>query len=627
MYLIVTSKCFMLTTDSLKVLVDIANSKKFNGFLHHVHLMTALFSTHQCRSNCACPPKMTVRWEEALKTYIADQESLIKFGAGKTMLTESLSKLTALKGVSIDDTLPYLDVDYRGNNKARRLCGRAPSLLREVSNDKKYNDFVRHLWKILLDSVAAAKPSTLIQFEMNTTGGGYLLEVEPDLALATRKEVQSAFAKVEHLKLNVCTDPKRKYSGTKDELEKRKKALSTMKKLAKSLPRLQRLVFALDGHSKTGSFFAAFTTHLDLTIITNLHLESMSLASATMRTALTKCTSIKDLRLLHINLTKGTWVPILKAVQGLTATLKHLHLMFLMERELKVYFLKQAVREGDDEDESEFSDDEDPSGDDDTDDDMPPLEPLTPYAASPGNLETSATGTSAVAGNTILPSPSPHGSGSAPTSNSGNASAIGQNLQPTVLSDTDAINDYIAPNDPGGGERGYYVCVRDKIAAQLPTFIAEYNLGESIEDEYADMVGGAFAGPFPGLPPGVGPVAAPAIISSFAAAMGVYGPPPPPGGLFAQPNGQTGAGAGTANTTATGTANAAAISLGLIPPPPGASAPITHGSMPPLDAAANSALFAPYTPVPAMNDTWASDGWAENDDEWDDEDDQGGAVI
>ena len=576
---------------------------------------------------------MTVRWEEALKTYIADQESLLKSRAGQTMLIEAFLKLAALKGVSIYDTLPFLDVDYRGNNKARRLCGRAPTLVREVSNDKKYEDFVRHLWKVLLDAVACSQPSTLTQFEMNTTGAGYLLNIEPDLALATRKGVQSAFATVEHFKLNVCTGPKKKSLGSKGEVEERKKGQITMKKLAKSLPRLQKLVFALDGTANTGMYFATFATHLDCAIITNMHLESVCVTSAALRTAVTKCTSIKDLRLLHVNLSKGTWVPILKAIQGLTATLKHLHLMFLMERELKVYFLKQTIRGEDevDDDDEEFSDDEDASGDEDgTDDDMPPLEPLTPHAATLGNLETSGTGTFAVADNTMLPPPIPPAPASEPTNSSSNAPASSQDIEPAPSSDAHATNDYIAPNDPGSGERGYYVCVRDnKIAAQLPTFIAEYNLGESIEDEYADMVGGAFAGPFPGLLPGAGPAAAPAIISSFAAAMGVYGPMPvpPPAGFFANPTGQTGAGAGTANTIATGTANAANVSFGPIPPPPGSSAPATHGSIPPLSAAANAALDAPYTPVPAMNDTWASDGWADNDEEWDDEDDQGGAVI
>jgi len=574
---------------------------------------------------------MTVRWEEALKTYIADQESLFKSGTDKAMLTEAFSKLKALKGVSIDDTLPFLDVDYRGNNKARRLCGRAPSLVREASNDKKYDDFVRHLWKILLDAVAGSQPSTLTQFEMNTTGAGYLLKIEPDLALATRKEVHSAFATLEHFKLNVCIGPKKKSLGSKGEVEERMKGQITMKKLAKSLPRLQRLVFALDGTANTGMYFATFATHMDCAIITNMHLESMCITSAAIRTAVTKCTAIKDLRFLHVNLSKGTWVPILKAIQGLTATLKHLHLMFLMERELKVYFLKQTIRGEDEfEEDEEFSDDEDPSGDeDDTDDDMPPLEPLTPHAATLGSLETAGTGTFAVADDTMLPPPIAPGTASGPTNSSSNAPASGQNVEPaTSSSEAHATNDYVAPNDPGSGERGYYVCVRDsEIAAQLPTFIAEYNLGESIEDEYADMVGGPFAGPFPGLLPGAGPAAAPAIISSFAAAMGIYGPPPPPGGLFANPTSQTGAAAGTGNTTATGTANAANISFGLVPPPPGASTPATHGSIPPLSAAANAALNAPYIPVPAMNDTWASDGWAENDDEWDDEDDQGGAVI
>ena len=64
-------------------------------------------------------------------------------------------------------------------------------------------------------------------------------------------------------------------------------------------------------------------------------------------------------------------------------------------------------------------------------------------------------------------------------------------------------------------ERGYYVCVQGKqIAAELPAFIEEYNIGESVED-VPPPFGGA------GGPPG----GFTGFMSMLAGAFGAPGPP------------------------------------------------------------------------------------------------------
>ena len=125
-----TEKGFVITTDSLKVLVAIANSEKLNGYLQNVHFLTAFFAETKCPNGCNCAWQPSVKQAEAFRTYLADQKSIKKTGSDKDMLQEAFAALPALKAVTIVDSPSVLpkDVDYRGKNRIRRLTGREPML-------------------------------------------------------------------------------------------------------------------------------------------------------------------------------------------------------------------------------------------------------------------------------------------------------------------------------------------------------------------------------------------------------------------------------------------------------------------------------------------------------------------
>ena len=80
-----SGKCFMITTESLKVLVGIASSERLRKYLHDVYVYTAFFSEHafHCPNGCHnCAWQPTVRQSEAYRTYMNDQKRLAD-GAGE----------------------------------------------------------------------------------------------------------------------------------------------------------------------------------------------------------------------------------------------------------------------------------------------------------------------------------------------------------------------------------------------------------------------------------------------------------------------------------------------------------------------------------------------------------------
>ena len=80
-----SGKCFMITTESLKVLVGIANSARLRKYLHDVYICTAFFSEHafHCPNGCHnCAWQPTIRQSEAYRTYMIDQKRLAD-GDGK----------------------------------------------------------------------------------------------------------------------------------------------------------------------------------------------------------------------------------------------------------------------------------------------------------------------------------------------------------------------------------------------------------------------------------------------------------------------------------------------------------------------------------------------------------------
>lgn len=267
-----------------------------------------------------------------------------------------------------------------------------------------------------------------------------------------------------------------------------------MKKLATTLPALLGLDLTFDSGPSSGVFFSNFALNLDLSKMTKLYLQSIYVDVSPLGMALCKLSSIKDLRLVFINLTKGNWVTILKAIQKLTGHLTHLHLMYLLEAQRKVYFLKQIEREDmpdsyfDDDDgflpgdhlsDGEFGSDEDDEDDDsgdDTDDEMPSLEPLNalsiatenavnaqPDSSSDEDEDESEEDESDESDEADGPVPPPlteqtptlgQTNTTAQTNTNGPSGPLVDYQIPPYLDPSHSSDDHSSPNSPETGERG-----------------------------------------------------------------------------------------------------------------------------------------------------------------------------
>lgn len=572
-----TEKGFVITTDSLKALVAIASSEKLKGYLQHVHFLTVFFSgaAFSCPNGCNCAWQPSVRQREAFCTYQADQKSIRQSDCGKDLLQQAFAALPALKTVNIVDSASLLpaDVDYRGKNKIRRLTGREPMFGSSSTDDKQYDEFVRHVWKSVMDALAGSKMTALNVLGAQLSRGMYGLSIVPDMQLLARPEMTPVFANLKTVTLRLRTsNPFKK--GTEASRKKEKSdGIKAMKDMAKSMPALSLLDLAFDSGSSSGLYFARLAQNLNLQNLSNLYLRSLYIQAASLGPVLCKLGSVKDLRLTFINLTKGSWVTILKAISKLTDHLTHLHLMYLLEGGQKAYFLKQEDPEeasnndflpGDFIDDDDLISDEEDSSND-SDDDVPDLEPVDgPFLAELISGESSAqqdssgneSGTDSVQPPLqqqqipILPEFADLESGNPPSPNM----PLDQFIQPTPSVPSITANpgppdhaqeDYIAPNDPGHGERGYYVCVKgDQIAAQLLKFIEEYNVGNDIEDDLDGLGGPGGFGDF---------------LNSLGAALGA-GPPPYMGGAHPYPPAPaaTGGNAGNHGTNAANTTTNAA---------------------------------------------------------------------
>ena len=119
-------KAFMISSESLKVLMSIASSEKLRGYLHHIYILTALFSDRPpgAAHGCCCSAKSTAKQKETYGDYVTEQAMLKRTGRDKKMLIEAFSQLTSVKSLSIVDALSSLppEVDYRGRNSKSCRC-------------------------------------------------------------------------------------------------------------------------------------------------------------------------------------------------------------------------------------------------------------------------------------------------------------------------------------------------------------------------------------------------------------------------------------------------------------------------------------------------------------------------
>lgn len=249
---------------------------------------------------------------------------------------------------------------------------------------------------------------------------------------------------------------------------------------------------------------------MDLSHLTSLSIISATIDAADLAKLITRAAKVKDLKLECIDLVKGSWPSVLKAISELES-IDHLHLMYLREDGCKCFFLKQLDmdsvggfmndafdnafhHEWDD----EYDDSENESADthDDDGDSLPDLVP----SDDPLVLASPIT-------HVVEPELKLGGRGQGDVEDSKKDTGDGAKAKGDDAAD-DEMPDFVPSGTPldYGGERGFYVCVEGHrlILKRLQTFIAEYNVGESITDPdiHAGFAGmGGIAIP---MPPGAG---------------------------------------------------------------------------------------------------------------------------
>ncbi|KAK5135069.1 hypothetical protein LTR08_005594 [Meristemomyces frigidus] len=495
-----TGKCFMITTESLKVLVGIASSERLRGYLHDVYICTALFSEQafNCPSGCHnCAWQPTVRQSEAYRTYMLDQKRLADSAEDKAMLLSALTQLGHLNSIRLVDGVDSLlssGVGTAGLCKVTRRTGRQPLWAPEHGKDTEYTHWLSHVWKIIIQGLAGSG-CAISGLDARITSYLNGLTLTRDLNMGKDiPELRKALTNLKRLRLTLRGNMLVKKDKTPDRVA----SAQRLKKFASCISAVEDLTLAYDSSAESGFVHYNLMKNLRLGGITTLALDTLDIDSKTLASTLAPMSSIKDLKLVSVNLLSGTWVAILTLLNKLK-TLDHLHLLFLQEARRKAYFLTQpedvpADYYGDENSEAP-SDWADVDESEDSDNEMPDLEPADSFDTTDG-----------------------------PTAEETADDAT-----------TEESLNFVAPGHEHMGETGYYICIRGaQIAKYLPVFIAEYNVGPSLEDAMAmDPFAGpagfngimnAILGPLPPLPPGAVPPAMPNNLN------------PPPGLAGAQGN-------------------------------------------------------------------------------------------
>lgn len=499
--------------------------------------------------------------------------------------------------------------------KVARLCGRNFQLPCDSKSDPEYHRTLSHTWSIVTTAIANSGTSTLKRFSTSLGKGNNALCIPLDIRFNDAKIalLKKALKNVESFALQTTTRLRRNASGAEKQ-SILKASPHRVQRLAYALPSLQSLSLDFEGQSTDNVIFSNLATSLDLSMLKKLQLHTLVTNRQVLMAAFARLNSVQDLYLSFVDLSKGSWIPVLKQLQSIGDHLEHLHLMYLLENGKKAYFLSQPEEDGLNEDgmllddflgmgpEADLSE---PENDDEMDDDdLPPLETMdgeviggastvppsttTPIAAT---VEDGDNEVPQLVAKSITPPGSP---------------PLAFNAKPAVPEmpkpgspDYHASIDHKASGNESYPERGYYVCIRGKeeIQKQLKTFVQEYNVGEEVgvhgpPGAMGGMVGGAMAIPVPVTGP---PGQAPNMNNILNGLAGYLGLPPMPG-----QNGAGGAGAGGAGGGlggATGGANAGAQQGG-------ANGNNAANGMHPATTAANGAgptSLTPAGPPPAGN--------------------------
>ncbi|KAM3415557.1 hypothetical protein BST61_g9078 [Cercospora zeina] len=611
--------CFMFTTESLKVLVNIANSTKLRGYLHDVYFITALVKerpkhcANSCLGHCWHP---NVRQREAFTIYLRDQQLLRRSKGFKVSLVEAFSKLPRMKHLAlVDNTADVpLSAEIRGLSKLHRTTGTTPHYgPSDAATQQALTDHFEWLslcWKGLLVAVADSGIQTLKVVETRTRSHLHGLSPIDDLKFksSTLEKLKVAFAALEDFRVQFRSYALRK--GQNDSVSRARKGLTEFAPLLSSV---SNYIWSFDLADSTGSMCKALANALDLSKIKKIKLDSIVMDGKALGTIIAGFCNVEKLMLHAIDLNSGEWVTILKVIKQLPK-LQHLHLEYLQQTARKVFFLKQI--------------DEDTLADEAAWGPMPPM---------PGDAEDewSEEDTS----DDELPDLIPQDGADHAMPDFGESAAEGpwqsedsMETMPAKKCTMYEDKDHKAPGQERMPERGYFICLPspEDINEQLPRFIEECNLGQDTQDDMVGLNGlnGLFAalggGPIGGahggivLPIPVGPAPPPPPQQPGGGQAPHTGPPP--AAVNASQTAQAGQAAQPGGNLLTATLNQL-LAGGPLPPGhqhhaftvamPGFGPPMPNTNATPGQAGTSAqATHTDVTPTPSTSTSAATPGGA-----------------
>ncbi|EGP88534.1 uncharacterized protein MYCGRDRAFT_92320 [Zymoseptoria tritici IPO323] len=593
-----SAKGFMFTTESLKVLINIAKHPKLKESLKEVWFITAYFprGALHCGMGKCCHWQPTVRQREAFNFYVADQERLQIQGDDRRLITVALTLLPAMRRLSIVDHTSAIPAraECRGLQKVSRTTNNQASFhpsSKDAAVLTEYYEWLSHIFRTVMLSVADSGQSTITKLETRFHHITHGLSPSVDLSFKRdeSRSLSAALANLTKLRLQYRTNLYRK--GKADDQNERDLAMKTMRSFSSIVRNTTNVRLTSDDGKISGLLARAMTSKMELENITRFSMESIAISdTGILKAMLLKMLAVEKLTFYFVNIKSSAgWAPVLQILPQLPA-LNHLHLMYLQDNGRKVYLIEQpdddeldnwgheAAAEDEDEwiaDESSDDDDDlpdlidaDESVDENSDEDVldveeKPAEPTIPKVIVP------------------------------PCKHAGK-------------------KDYTLEGREAAPERGYWVCLntREAILAELPRFIKDINIGEPAAAFIDDMAmfGNAVFGPPPGAAqPGMITVGA----GAFGLALGA-GPPPamgPPG-------------MGVPPATAMQAIAQLSAALGVAPPPFGppaaappppaaAAAPTTTGTNAANPASAPAAPTAPTTAASAAPPPPPTNGWSD----------------
>ena len=489
-------KCFMFTTESLRVLHDIANSGRLRRFLFCIYISTAPIPRDGEQPGYHVS-KLPVRYSEAYKFYVADQKQLFVSGKDKQMLVEAfrkLPKVTSLRFVNDISRLP-LTVDCSGLSKFTRTTNcPAANLSADVSFMPDFSEWSAHIWQTTISAIAESETGSFRELRTDFFGRYFGLPGMNQLSLndANLKSLSHSFRKLREVVLQL-----QKRASRKDEYG----AITTkmMRKFATTLSSATSFDLTFNSGRSSGACCKAFTSGLNLGKIVSLRINELRIDVDTLTKMIQSLTSVRFLILACVDLTEGSWTQILHNLKKLPS-LVHLHLAYLSEVKSKAYFLQQAdsSNEFDLADAPGASNSPPQAGGDDGEG----ATTAQPIVFPPFPTEFAMESSDEADGwfpEEYFPVDTMHTCRPRPTPDMDKFSTDPQRDHEKKC--TFRTEDFKAPWLKGSQERGYYICLSgQELADFLPIFIKEYNVydGASMVDQPNNIATAIFE---MGMPP------------------------------------------------------------------------------------------------------------------------------